>query len=255
MTIIVPYRDRAEHLMTWMPHIAQYLSSCRFRVLVIEQADASPFNRGALLNVGFQLSRNEASWVVFHDIDMLPISTDCDYSRPLAVSHISNRIEQFGFTLPYRNYIGGVVTCTVQAFTEVNGFSNKYAGWGCEDDDFFVRCVIAKLPIERRTGVFKSLRHPRPSRVAANDRQFAEVINKCFSGTNVGVPHIDARLFRRVKPNLFLMQAEAGFTYMQTDGLTTVNFMILNRCPLRTRFVSLATVEERHEIITVRLGE
>lgn len=43
------------------------------------------------------------------------------------------------FRLPYEDIFGGVSAMTLEQFTKVNGFSNKYWGWGGEDDDMFYR--------------------------------------------------------------------------------------------------------------------
>lgn len=232
--------------------MANYCHSEMFKVVVVEQADTGPFNRGALLNVGYQLSAHEAKWLIFHDVDLLPVSPDCDYSRPCGFSHVSNRIEQYGFTLPYRNYVGGVLACTAQAFATVNGFSNKYAGWGCEDDDLFVRSVIAKIPIERRPGVFRSLRHARPSSVDANHSRLGNIVKTSFSGLHLGLSEIDARLFLQVDPAVFRIN-EQGIAQMQSDGLNTLRFAVVSRSSLKDRFPSL-TVDSMHEIVTVTVS-
>lgn len=45
------------------------------------------------------------------------------------------------FRLPYEDIFGGVSAMTLEQFVNVNGFSNKYWGWGGEDDDMFSRSV------------------------------------------------------------------------------------------------------------------
>lgn len=54
----------------------------------------------------------------------------------------------FVYSLPYTNIFGGVGAFTRQHFELVNGFSNKFWGWGGEDDDLFKRywnCYISQL--------------------------------------------------------------------------------------------------------------
>lgn len=43
----------------------------------------------------------------------------------------------FRFQILYPELFGGVVAINTNQFTEVNGFSNQYDGWGGEDDDLF----------------------------------------------------------------------------------------------------------------------
>ena len=52
------------------------------QLFVVSQAwDDIPFNRGLLLNVGFEVAASERDWdcYVLHDVDMLPESRDNDY--------------------------------------------------------------------------------------------------------------------------------------------------------------------------------
>jgi len=43
------------------------------------------------------------------------------------------------FSLPYNTIFGGVTAMTKNQFITLNGFSNKFFGWGGEDDDMFNR--------------------------------------------------------------------------------------------------------------------
>lgn len=64
--IIVPYRDRAEHLAKFIEHYKGVLP-----IYVIEQADGKPFNRAKLLNVGFLEFGRYYDYAIYHDVDML----------------------------------------------------------------------------------------------------------------------------------------------------------------------------------------
>ena len=87
VAVIVPYRDldpaqrRAAHLTSFVPYMEEYLGrhvrlqSGDFRVYIVEQSkdDGRKFNRGKLLNIGFDLARAEGcNAFVFHDVDLLP---------------------------------------------------------------------------------------------------------------------------------------------------------------------------------------
>ena len=41
--------------------------------------------------------------------------------------------------LPYATIFGGVVAFKPSEWRKINGFSNRYFGWGGEDDDLFNR--------------------------------------------------------------------------------------------------------------------
>src|SRR5437588_473371 len=78
--IVIPYRDRAEHLRVLLPDLLTYLGNkLAAQILVVEQADDGPFNRGLICNIGFQLLRKEIDYVCFHDVDYVPISADYSY--------------------------------------------------------------------------------------------------------------------------------------------------------------------------------
>lgn len=159
LAIVVPYRDRAEHLETFVPYMETYLKLQGiqdFKILIVEQADNKPFNRGKLLNVGY--NSIQADYYVFHDIDMLPITAD--YSGCLHPTHLVCSATQFAKGIPYETYFGGVTMFPSVDFLQINGFSNEFWGWGSEDDDLIMRCKTAGLQYTRRKGgKFKSLDH------------------------------------------------------------------------------------------------
>ena len=159
VAIIVPYRNRKSHLVSFQSHMFTYLSGIDYHIHVIEQCDEKPFNRGKLLNIGFVLSKDTSEYVVFHDVDMLPI--EADYSRSRAATHIATRCSQFNYAMPYPTYFGGVTIFEKAAFEKINGYSNDYWGWGAEDDDLMSRCVSHGISIDRRQCEFLSLHHSR----------------------------------------------------------------------------------------------
>lgn len=86
VAVIVPYRDldpaqrRSAHLQSFVPYMEEFLGRHHhngkgFRVYIVEQSadDGRKFNRGKLLNIGFDLARREeCEGFVFHDVDLLP---------------------------------------------------------------------------------------------------------------------------------------------------------------------------------------
>ncbi|GBP89328.1 Beta-1,4-galactosyltransferase 7 [Eumeta japonica] len=55
LAIIVPFRDRFEELLQFLPHMTKFLEKQKipFHVFVVQQADSYRFNRASLINVGF----------------------------------------------------------------------------------------------------------------------------------------------------------------------------------------------------------
>jgi hypothetical protein len=161
LSIIVPYRDREDHLEEFVPYMegSKFLEGINFEILIVEQNEEKPFNRGKLLNVG-SLESPSSEYYCFHDVDMLPINSD--YSFVSNPTHLAAEAEQFGFKLPYAGYFGGVTLFNKKDFTEINGYSNEYWGWGAEDDDVMHRCLAKGIKPARKNGRYRSLSHERP---------------------------------------------------------------------------------------------
>ena len=138
--IVVPYRHRESQIQIFIDAITTHLNKQEIphEIIIIEQDDGKQFNRGALLNIGFLWARKlNCKYVVFHDIDMIPVDVDYNYStKPI---HLAT-----GFTDKTREifdqYFGGVTLFPIYDFKLIDGYSNKYWDWGYEDDDLLFRC-------------------------------------------------------------------------------------------------------------------
>lgn len=147
--IVVPYRNREEQLKLFVPYLCEYLTvqGVLYELIVVEQGDDKPFNRGSLLNVGFLKAVDlGCDYVVFHDIDMLPKVVDYSYSDvPLELVKKVLKDTDSHFQLSeikhLDTYFGGVTLFPVSIFEKINGYSNNYRGWGFEDDDLLRRCL------------------------------------------------------------------------------------------------------------------
>jgi hypothetical protein len=181
--VVVPYRNRRYNLAQLILHLQWYLVPGEFDLLIVEQADGRPFNRGCTLNIGFDLAhRSGYSHYAFHDVDLIPL--EADYSFSATPVHLSTTTSQYLYEPPYQNCFGGVVLFNKADFEAVNGFSNHYWGWGREDYDLLCRCAEAGLRIERRQGRFLSLPHevdPGQDAVwAKNNERFAALRARGF---------------------------------------------------------------------------
>ena len=75
-------RPRGAPEAQFMPHLVTFFERDRFakaipyEIHIAEQADGKPFNRGAMKNAGFAIAHANADYVVFHDVDYLPMWAD-----------------------------------------------------------------------------------------------------------------------------------------------------------------------------------
>ena len=146
--IVVPYRNRFEQLQEFKREIKKYLKRKKIphEIFVVQQDDAKLFNRGMLLNIGYTYAKNsQCDYVVFHDVDMLPFRVDYSYSDiPI---HLATRFKNISRTT-FEEYFGGVTMFPMEQFEKINGYSNKYWGWGYEDTDLLYRCIKNNLKLD-----------------------------------------------------------------------------------------------------------
>ncbi|RUS86467.1 hypothetical protein EGW08_005782 [Elysia chlorotica] len=163
MCVLVPFRDRFEELMEFVPHMNKFLlrQNIAHELVVINQLDKFRFNRASLINVGFLETRGNCDYIAMHDVDLLPLNEELRYDFPedgplhLAAPHLHPLYH-------YKTFVGGILLLQSKDFEKLNGLSNKYWGWGREDDEFFVRMRKAKLKLSRPgnlTSGIKTFKH------------------------------------------------------------------------------------------------
>ncbi|VDN08847.1 unnamed protein product [Dibothriocephalus latus] len=74
--------------------------------------------------------------IALHDVDLLPLdlSLKYEYSGTLPYHVIPSWLHPIYHY--YAKYLGGIMLISRETFTRVNGFSNRFWGWGREDDEF-----------------------------------------------------------------------------------------------------------------------
>ncbi|XP_077469969.1 beta-1,4-galactosyltransferase 3-like isoform X2 [Stigmatopora argus] len=165
--IVVPYRDRSAHLRAFLDHLHLFLQrqQIEYRIYVVEQWGRGTFNRGKLLNAGVREALRDGNWscVITHDVDLLPEDDRNTYGcDPLHPTHMSAAVDKFHYVLPYVTLLGGVVAATPEHFTTINGYSNRFWGWGGEDDDLWNRFSLSGMKVVRRpmaVGRYKMIVH------------------------------------------------------------------------------------------------
>jgi hypothetical protein len=147
IALIIPFRDleeskaRSKQLQQFEKYMEKYLSDQDYKIFVIEQTDDKrKFNRGQLLNIGFEIADSENyDHFIFHDVDLLPSEELKEYyiktpsDRPV---HIASVWERYGSN---PNYFGGIVSFNREMFKQINGYPNNFWGWGGEDDELLKR--------------------------------------------------------------------------------------------------------------------
>lgn len=137
IAIIIPFRDsekskpRTVQLSKFVKYMETYLQGYTYKIFVIEQSeDGRKFNRGQLLNIGFEAALKEGyDNFVLHDVDLLPSEELKKYytTVPKQPTHIAavwrDRYE-------YEKYFGGIVAFSSEMFRKINGYPNNFWGWG-----------------------------------------------------------------------------------------------------------------------------
>ncbi|XP_064489036.1 beta-1,4-N-acetylgalactosaminyltransferase bre-4-like [Ornithodoros turicata] len=153
VAIIIPYRNRSEHLVEFLNYMHYMLKRQQldYGIYVVEQAGSDPFNRGKLLNVGFLIASRlyDFQCFIFHDVDMIPEDDRNLYTCSDQPRHMTVAVSKFNYKLPYQGYFGGGCALSKSQVETINGFSNEYWGWGAEDDDLAYRVRYHKYKITR----------------------------------------------------------------------------------------------------------
>ncbi|XP_052892736.1 beta-1,4-N-acetylgalactosaminyltransferase bre-4 [Anopheles moucheti] len=213
VAIVVPYRDREQHLPIFLKNIHPFLmkQQLEYGIYIVEQTAGSSFNRAALMNIGFVEAMKQRNWecIVFHDIDLLPMDDRNLYTCPDQPRHMSVAVDTFGFKLPYSTIFGGVSAMTEKQFRMVNGFSNSFWGWGGEDDDMSNRLKhvgfhIARYPVN--IARYTMLNHKKEK---ANPKRYEKLVNGAKRFDSDGLNSLHYQLVNLIRKPLY--------TWIQAD--------------------------------------
>jgi hypothetical protein len=236
LKIVVPYRNRERQLSRFLPHIRAYFAerAIPWHLVIAEQAQGLPFNRGAIKNAGYRLGP-ASDYTCFHDVDYLPLDADYSWSDVPAglvwAGAESIPIKAQGPTHYIKpnmpNFFGGAVLMPNALFERVDGYSNAYWGWGYEDTDLINRFQAADISCARRRGSFRPLHHDSEGYEADGNLNQDGLRNR----------------------DLYLQKWQSGQP-READGLSTLSFEILSREILAEAAAGQGVCEK----ITVRLS-
>ncbi|KAJ8269330.1 hypothetical protein COCON_G00119370 [Conger conger] len=103
VAIIIPFRNRDEHLKYWLYYLHPILrrQQLDYGVYIINQNGDEVFNRAKLLNVGYMEALKDYNYdcFVFSDVDLIPMDDRNIYSCFSQPRHLSVSMDKFGFRL------------------------------------------------------------------------------------------------------------------------------------------------------------
>ncbi|XP_076387031.1 beta-1,4-N-acetylgalactosaminyltransferase bre-4 [Megachile rotundata] len=207
VAIIVPFRDRPQHLQALLYNLHPMLlrQQIDYQIFIVEQKGSEAFNRAMLMNVGYVEALKERPFdcFIFHDVDLLPEDDRNLYTCPEQPRHMSVAVDKFKYRLPYADLFGGVSAMSRDHFRLVNGFSNVYWGWGGEDDDMANRIKAHGLHISRypaNVARYKMLTHKKEK---ANPKRYEYLKTGKKRFTTDGLSNLQYELVDKQKPKLY----------------------------------------------------
>lgn len=157
LSIIVPYRGRHLHLREFkftVPVYLEYVYKQPFEIIVVEQYSwTKEFNRALLLNIGAKYADPSSVCFCMHDVDHIPKKVN--YAPTEGIAQLVRSDVQL------HDYLGGVTLIGKETFLALDGYSNRFWGWGGEDNELFFRAKSAGIAIEERYGLFQKLPHKK----------------------------------------------------------------------------------------------
>ncbi|ESO83434.1 hypothetical protein LOTGIDRAFT_133456, partial [Lottia gigantea] len=179
VAIIIPYRNRESQLKIFLKNIHPILQRQQldYGIYVIDMELPTQFNRAMLMNIGYNESLQiyDYQCFVFHDVDLIPENDKNIYSCPESPRHMSVAVDKFSYKLPYASIFGGVSALTKEQMIKTNGFSNKFFGWGGEDDDMYSRIRNKGYKISRYSvdvARYRMIKHQRETSNPVNKDRY-----------------------------------------------------------------------------------
>lgn len=214
--ILIPYRNRQEHLEYFIKNTAQIIEKHmpRSKVIIVEQANDKLFNRGLLLNIGFKEYSDKTTYFMTHDVDINPTA---DTILKYYTKSVPDRAVMGIYTSAF-NTLGGIIKMRSTLPEVVNGFPNNFWGWGAEDKALQNRCEFMNISIS------KNILNNDPNRF-----QYFTIFN------DVNDRHTSNDLNQRtgIEYNQYpLMTPEQKRAHMYSSGLSTLKYKVNTKVEL-----------------------
>ena len=276
IAILIPFRDlptdkhsqgsgRTKNLKVWEKYMKNKLD-VNTDVFIIEQDSEKPFNKGALFNIGYHVVKNQYDCLILHDVDLVPLKTGiykCSTQPMRLISKIvvnddidinQNDIKgEHKWDIHQQWHTGGVFAIKTSDYEKVNGYSNKFWGWGWEDQNMAYRLKENKFQmtnLDWSQGTFKQLGHPRndhlwkeKTKITAWNERHIKVVDttgvsdvkwhtiskRNWNGVNRIKVHIDtiSPVVRTISPDIRLFQcmiSNAELIFLEFRLQTTCDY-------------------------------
>ena len=214
-SIIIPYRDRQEHLQLLLPRLQELFANKQYEIIVSEQNDTDNFNLANTQNIAAQYATGDI--IILHQVDYYP-TDDVSYEindQPVLPAKIGifvntdlTKREYSDIPGGYRkwetgiddNFYGGVIIMRKEHRDMINGINPYYKGWGNEDEDLRERFKWSGLsPIRNEIGTYYCLYHEDNGDIAKkpieHQQDFIEgrkIFSKAYEYRHIGYKNLTA---------------------------------------------------------------
>jgi hypothetical protein len=153
LNVIIPIRNRDEDLNNITDRLEEIFNSqgIHAKYYIIEQSEKNKFNKGKICNAAFieSLKDGFSDNYLFNDVDVYPQKTK--KNNIIDFKYHQNKKNKNKIRHPYgfSHCLGCLFMVKADTYKKINGFSNKYYGWGGEDHDIQKRAEVLDVDIDR----------------------------------------------------------------------------------------------------------
>lgn len=168
----LPVRRFKSCLDEFLPKFQSYLDGSigkgNYDLIMVEEhsPETTTFNLGRTINIAFDVlksSMEDSDMFMFHPIDILPIDTNYAVEKNTKFCMLGYKPFIFHVFKSQKfldgHYYYKFLCMKKHDYEKVNGFTNKFVGWGGEDDEFFLRLEINKVELDAAVNEYTRLTH------------------------------------------------------------------------------------------------
>jgi len=229
IAIIIPHRNRIDHLNKFMNHInlLKKHKNYNYDIYIIDQNNFDRFNRALLLNIGFYIASKNYNYdrYIFHDVDTYPNQEMFNLYFNFIDKNIHFMNPNYEFNkYHFEEFFGGVISFTKNDFIITNGYPNICFAWSGEDDSQYNRCVINNIKFFRPSITSKSkfelIDHSPPAKEEINKKKQQNILNDLTNWQNDGLKQLDSYFinYKKYKLDNFIETYNHNINNLQNDA-------------------------------------